>query len=194
MIPCVVLNTTLQPLSVVSAERGLCLVLSGVAHIKEQLPNRMFHSVSAEFPIPTLVIMNEYRDTGARYHGTATLSQQNLFLRDNYRCAYCGRHAAELNYRVELGVVEHLTRDHVWPLSRGGTDEWTNVVTACSTCNHFKDNRTPDEIEDLVLNAMGVNAEQVTIWNKFLLRVPPRPASVYEILEKRRMRLERRAA
>jgi hypothetical protein len=31
------------------------------------------------------------------------------------------------------------------PLSRGGTNEWTNVVTACSCCNTRKGNRLPSE-------------------------------------------------
>src|SRR5581483_5494419 len=32
------------------------------------------------------------------------------------------------------------------PLSRGGTNEWTNVVAACSPCNTRKGNRLPEEI------------------------------------------------
>jgi 5-methylcytosine-specific restriction endonuclease McrA len=38
-----------------------------------------------------------------------------------------------------------LTLDHVLPKSRGGTNEWTNLVTCCSKCNRDKDNKTPDE-------------------------------------------------
>jgi len=51
-----------------------------------------------------------------------------------------GRAAAELRPR------ESLTRDHVVPLSRGGTNAWTNVVTACSICNTKKAHHLPDEI------------------------------------------------
>lgn len=58
-----------------------------------------------------------------------------LFERDRYLCAYCG-------VRFER---QALTRDHVMPVSRGGQDEWTNVVTACGRCNRRKDARTPDE-------------------------------------------------
>jgi 5-methylcytosine-specific restriction endonuclease McrA len=47
---------------------------------------------------------------------------------------------------VELKVRESLTRDHLIPVSRGGLNEWTNVVTACSPCNTRKANRLPDEI------------------------------------------------
>ena len=38
-----------------------------------------------------------------------------------------------------------LTRDHVLPASRGGTDKWENVVAACKRCNWLKDNKTPEE-------------------------------------------------
>jgi hypothetical protein len=38
-----------------------------------------------------------------------------------------------------------LTRDHVLPLSRGGSDRWENVVAACKRCNWQKDSETPEE-------------------------------------------------
>jgi len=46
----------------------------------------------------------------------------NLFLRDEFRCQYCGtRH--------------DLTFDHVVPRAKGGITSWENVVAACSPCN-----------------------------------------------------------
>ena len=57
-----------------------------------------------------------------------------------YKCQFCGRSITELRPR------ESLTRDHLVPLSRGGTNIWTNVVTACSPCNTRKGNRLPSEI------------------------------------------------
>ena len=63
------------------------------------------------------------------------LSNRELFLRDAHLCLYCGRQYSE----------QHLTRDHLIPLSRGGKDRWSNVVTACKSCNHAKGARTPDE-------------------------------------------------
>jgi 5-methylcytosine-specific restriction endonuclease McrA len=32
------------------------------------------------------------------------------------------------------------------PLSRGGTNAWTNVLTACSSCNTRKGNLLPEEV------------------------------------------------
>ena len=48
---------------------------------------------------------------------------------------YCGRQFKETM----------LTRDHVLPFSQGGTDRWSNVVTACRHCNTHKGNRLPEE-------------------------------------------------
>jgi 5-methylcytosine-specific restriction endonuclease McrA len=38
------------------------------------------------------------------------------------------------------------TIDHVVPRSRGGRNEWTNVVAACARCNHRKGDRLLSEI------------------------------------------------
>ena len=37
-----------------------------------------------------------------------------------------------------------LTRDHIIPISKGGRDRWSNVVTACRHCNTRKGDRTPE--------------------------------------------------
>ena len=66
---------------------------------------------------------------------TPPLCNRTLFRRDDHRCLYCGQQFT----RAEL------TRDHVLPTSRGGTDRWENVVAACKRCNWQKDNRTPEE-------------------------------------------------
>jgi hypothetical protein len=58
-----------------------------------------------------------------------------LFRRDQFLCMYCGGEF----------TAENLSRDHILPVSRSGTDNWTNVVTACKRCNHRKANHTPEE-------------------------------------------------
>jgi 5-methylcytosine-specific restriction endonuclease McrA len=66
-----------------------------------------------------------------------TLTNAALFARDRYVCLYCGQH-------YHRGA---LTRDHVMPLSKGGRDEWENVVCACLHCNVRKGSRTPQQAE-----------------------------------------------
>jgi 5-methylcytosine-specific restriction endonuclease McrA len=76
------------------------------------------------------------RDKSGKYHrAVPPLTNRALFQRDGYLCMYCGR---------KHGSRE-LTREHVLPVSRGGRDCWTNVLTACVSCNHRKNDRTPEE-------------------------------------------------
>ena len=63
------------------------------------------------------------------------LSNRELFRRDDNLCMYCGRELPDFS----------LTRDHIVPLSRGGKDVWSNVVTACKSCNTRKGGRTPEQ-------------------------------------------------
>lgn len=63
------------------------------------------------------------------------LSNKTLFNRDGHLCMYCGAQFRE----------QDLSRDHIRPLSRDGTDTWNNVVTACKRCNNHKAGRTPEQ-------------------------------------------------
>jgi 5-methylcytosine-specific restriction endonuclease McrA len=63
------------------------------------------------------------------------LNNHTLFKRDANVCLYCAT-----RFRTS-----DLTRDHITPLSRGGRDVWTNVVTACRRCNNHKGGRSPEE-------------------------------------------------
>lgn len=72
------------------------------------------------------------------YHGrrfVPHLTNRALFRRDGHLCLYCG----------DRFSTSDLTRDHVLPLSRGGSDSWKNVVTACYRCNNQKGNKVPEE-------------------------------------------------
>ena len=63
------------------------------------------------------------------------LTNRELFFRDAYLCLYCGH-----KFNDSL-----LTRDHVVPVSKGGKDKWSNVVTACRHCNTRKGDRRPED-------------------------------------------------
>lgn len=105
------------------------------------------------------------------------LSNRELFLRDDHLCMYCGR---------ELPTYL-LTRDHLVPLSRGGTDCWSNVVAACRACNHAKGSRTPDEAGMSLLAVPYVpnRAEYLVLSNRRIL------ADQMEFLKKRFRRSSR---
>lgn len=58
-----------------------------------------------------------------------------LCLRYGWKCAYCGRKLTK----------ETVTRDHIIPLSRGGSDNIENIAPSCLACNAGKKDRTPWE-------------------------------------------------
>jgi len=122
----------------VPLKRALRLVIDGKAEIVEADHDRIVRSERLSIPRPAVIRLTRFVHVPRRFrrHVTNTF----LFARDQYKCQYCGRHVTEFKPR------EALTRDHLIPLSRGGTNDWTNVITACSPCNTRKGNRLPEEI------------------------------------------------
>ena len=94
------------------------------------------------------------------------LSNKTLFGRDRNVCAYCGKHFQ--NYH-------NLSRDHILPKSKGGTNTWMNVVTACKNCNQKKGNKTlkearmellylpyaPNHFENMILQNRNIISDQM---------------------------------
>jgi 5-methylcytosine-specific restriction endonuclease McrA len=138
VVGCLALNASFEPLTMVPMRRALRLVLDGKAEIIEADSGRFVHSERLTLPRPAVIRLVRFIHVPRRFRRQVT--NTFLFARDRYRCQYCGRTAAELRPR------ESLTRDHLIPMSRGGTNDWTNVVTACSPCNTRKGNRMPEEI------------------------------------------------
>lgn len=59
----------------------------------------------------------------------------------NYRCAYCGIHENVLKNEYKCKKWWKLTKDHITPLTKNGTDYIDNIVPACISCNTIKHNR-----------------------------------------------------
>jgi hypothetical protein len=99
-------------------------------------------------------------------HRRVVLTNRTLFARDRNVCAYCGDH---------ILTYSHLSRDHIIPSSKGGADEWTNVVTACKPCNQEKGNKTlreakmellyvpyePNHYENMILQNRNILDDQM---------------------------------
>lgn len=58
-----------------------------------------------------------------------------IFKRDSFRCQYCGRSAPDVVLEI----------DHIKPVSDGGTNDITNLVTSCFDCNRGKSDRLLDD-------------------------------------------------
>ncbi len=123
-----VLNASMEPLSVVEARRAVVLVLSDKADLVSA-NGHLFRSAQVSVPAPSVIRLRSY--VHVPYRRRATLSRRGVFIRDGHTCQYCGRAAENV--------------DHVVPRSRKGPHSWENVVAACRRCNSRKKDRTPAE-------------------------------------------------
>ena len=82
-------------------------------------------SPTMEIRIPSVVVLKDFVKPQKR----VAFTRFNLFLRDEFRCQYCGAKA-------------ELTFDHVVPRASGGRTSWENVVAACAPCNLRKGSKS----------------------------------------------------
>lgn len=125
-----VLNQSYEPIGIYSDERSFILVWLGKADLIESHETPI-KSARAEWQRPSVIRLRK----GTRFnpHKIVEMSRKNIFRRDGFKCVYCGS-------------KDSLTVDHVLPKSRGGSNRWENVVTACHKCNNKKDDWTPEEL------------------------------------------------
>lgn len=111
-----VLNASYEPINFTNWKRDVILILKEKA---QYLSSRVIRLVNyIKIPIQKIA--------------TKKPSRTLIYKRDNHTCQYCGSH-------------KNLTIDHVIPRSRGGKDDWDNMVVACMPCNTNKGNKTPEE-------------------------------------------------
>ena len=58
-----------------------------------------------------------------------------VFKRDKFTCQYCGKSAPDVILEI----------DHIIPVSKGGSNDIMNLVTACRECNRGKTNKNLDD-------------------------------------------------
>jgi 5-methylcytosine-specific restriction endonuclease McrA len=131
--PALVLNADFRPLSYFPLslwpwqESIKAVFLDRVNIISEY--DRVVRSPSFEMRLPSVLALKEFVALNRR----PAFTRFNVFLRDSFSCQYCCRTCP----------THELTFDHVVPRSRGGRTTWSNVVTACQSCNLLKGNRLP---------------------------------------------------
>lgn len=126
-----VLNASFEPLSTVTLHRAVVLVLQDKAVVEQAHPDLRVRAAAVELPVPRVIRLCRY--VRVPFRRQAPWSRRGVLVRDQHRCAYCGRRAS--------------TVDHVRPRSRGGADSWQNTVASCAECNHRKADRTPEQAE-----------------------------------------------
>jgi 5-methylcytosine-specific restriction endonuclease McrA len=119
------------PHQVISWQTAVTLSFLGKVEVLETYEDEV-RSPSVVIRAPAVVRLK--RHPGVRRRGVK-FSRTNVFVRDGFRCQYCG---------VERAAGE-LTYDHVVPRVQGGKTTWENIVAACSGCNAKKRGRTPEQ-------------------------------------------------
>jgi CRISPR/Cas system Type II protein with McrA/HNH and RuvC-like nuclease domain len=151
-----VLNYDYTPLNVTTIKRGFVLVDKGKAEILKSDDNPIVTGYKT-YIRPVIIRLLQY----IKYHSRTLRANRNrIYKRDNHQCVYCDSN-------------KNLTLDHVFPKSRGGKNEWTNLVTSCFKCNLKKANRTPEEAKMVmrqkpyVPTLVNENATLSNVWNDF---------------------------
>ena len=125
------LDAAYRPVGIVEALEALVMCIIGKAKVLEE-HDSVIRSPSKTFKLPAVIVINRV----VKYSFLTTRpNRRNICIRDDNTCQYC---ANVFNYA-------DLTIDHVMPKSRGGKNEWGNLVASCKKCNQKKGSNTPEE-------------------------------------------------
>jgi len=91
-------------------------------------------AVSQRIAVPKVAIYTEY-DKIPKV--SFRLSRKSIYERDKYQCYICGETYSE----------GKLSIDHVVPLSKGGKNNWENMVTCCKRHNFEKGDKLLSELK-----------------------------------------------
>lgn len=125
------LNTSYEPLKVISWQKAVSMFFLGKVEIVEEYEHDI-RSVSLVIKAPAVVRLLRFVHLGRK---SPPLTRLNVLARDQFKCQYC---AIDLN-------PKDATLDHVIPRSQGGITSWENIVCSCGRCNRKKGGRTPLE-------------------------------------------------
>jgi len=176
------LNFSYEPLGTVGVARAMCLVVRNAVFVEEYEQGRVLRSPSREFPVPSVVRLRAYVNVRRRRQ-TAGMRRLRIFVRDRFRCQYCGGKP----------VASKLSLDHILPRSRAGRSVPENLVTACVRCNTRKGDRTPEEARMPLLTvqrALTVGLDRVMLchyaearpeWRKYLSGAEAEEADAQEL-------------
>jgi 5-methylcytosine-specific restriction endonuclease McrA len=86
--------------------------------------------------------------------------QKDVFARDGFKCVYCDFDGTTFEGWLFLQV------DHFIPRRKGGTDELSNLVTACVTCNAEKRAQVFSSLAEARANLQAERASWREHWEK----------------------------
>ncbi len=179
-----ILNRSWLAVHIASARRALAMLYLDVARVvhpldfslhdfsqwvalsQDGLGGRYIFTPSFRIRIPEVVLLRSFNGYIRR---EIRLSRHSIFERDQYTCQYCGKQLPK----------SRLTLDHILPQSRGGKNNWENLVVACMDCNARKADRTPAEAKMTLLRkpsrpgwlprpGQTLPVEKLQVWQHFI--------------------------
>lgn len=128
-IKALVLDVSYMPRSVIKTERAFVIWYKGNCEIIKNHPVS-FGMVNKDITYykPSIIKVGSY--INFPHSQKVSLSRENIYKRDNYKCVYC-----EYDGRKNLKTIN---LDHIIPQSKGGKHTWRNLVTCCIPCNNEK--------------------------------------------------------
>lgn len=127
------LNTSYEPLRVITWQKAVVLLVKGKVEVIASYDRRV-RGVSVTLELPSVLRLLRRVRIARRIH-PIPFSRANIYLRDRYQCQYCSHRFS----------ATELTFDHVTPASLGGRKDWENIVTCCIPCNRKKGGRSPEQ-------------------------------------------------
>jgi 5-methylcytosine-specific restriction endonuclease McrA len=159
--PALVLNADYQPLSYLplsiwSWQDAIKAVFSDKADVLVCYDLEV-RSPSVAVKLPSVIVLKDYIKRPAAVH-VAVLSRKNVFIRDEFKCQYCGTDF----------TPSQLSLDHLVPRCKGGRLMWQNVVAACHSCNSRKGALMPEQLSKvgLKLQRKPYAPIQLELYNK----------------------------
>lgn len=153
-----VLNRFYSPINITTAKRAFIMLFNRIAEVifvdqerydthnfsswarlseykrmvEDEQDQEWVYTPNMALMVPRIVRVLQYdKVRGSKIQ----LTRRNIYYRDGNTCQYCGRRFK----------TKDLNLDHVIPKSRGGKEEWRNLVCACVSCNIKKSNKLPRE-------------------------------------------------
>lgn len=99
----------------------------------EKVEYILIKTINTVYKIPKVIRLITY--IRRMYRNKVACIKGNVFIRDRYKCCYCGKTLSK----------DKCTAEHIIPKDQGGQFTWDNIVTACEKCNFNKGNKTPKQ-------------------------------------------------
>jgi hypothetical protein len=148
---CLVLNLDYSPLSIISWQRALIWVSKyennrnfGIDILDFFKDDSIVGVGGKKYPIPAVARTKRF----FRIHNQRLIfSRKNIYIRDNYTCQYCG-----MKYDIKNLTYDHVIPKSKWTNHNQSPTTWSNIVTACVSCNRKKGSKTPKQANMVLKN------------------------------------------